>query len=117
MKIESLNSEILQIHIPDEFEVYSGDLKKTPTFRFLNAEKGKKSEQEVLFEFNKEEDKITSITTSCGCTESKIIDSIGKVQKMLVSFKPNGLGEISKVMSIFSNGKKQLIHVKADVRK
>lgn len=115
MEIRKVSNNI-DIHIPNGFEMYSGDLKKTPTIDYGVVKKGSEKERNILFIFDREEDLITSISGSCTCVNAKVIRTEGLRQEVEIIFnKVNTLGDTSKLISLYSNGKKQLMYVNVRV--
>lgn len=109
-------SENVDIIIPNGFEMYSGDLKTTPTIDYGVVKKGSEKERRILFIFDKKDDLITSTSGSCTCTSAKVIKTEGLTQEVEVVFnKTNSVGDTSKLISLYSNGKKQLMYVNVRV--
>lgn len=109
-------SENVDIIIPNGFEMYSGDLKTTPTIDYGVVKKGSEKERRILFIFDKKDDLITSISGSCTCITAKVVSKDGLRQEVEITYnKVGSIGEHSKFISVYSNGRKQLIRVNVRV--
>ena len=117
MEIRKISDNV-EVHIPEGFKMYSGDLKTTPTIDYGVIKIGSEKERKILFIFDSIEDLITSTSGSCTCTSAKVLNTNLLKQEVEVKFNNvNSVGETSKLISLYSNGKKQLFCVNVRVEK
>lgn len=115
MDLRKINDNI-DIIIPQGFEMYSNDLKTVPTIDYGVVKKDSSKERKILFIFDSENDLITSISGSCTCIIAKVVSKDGLRQEVEITYnKVGSIGEYSKFISVYSNGRKQLIRVNVRV--
>ena len=115
MDLRKINDNI-DIIIPQGFEMYSNDLKTVPTIDYGVVKKDSSKERKILFIFDSENDLITSISGSCTCITAKVVSKDGLRQEVEITYnKVVSIGEHSKFISVYSNGRKQLIRVNVRV--
>jgi len=100
------------------FTFYYSDSKLAPTIDFGTVKEGSEGTRMFRYTYSNSEDRITSVGASCGCTvptlETDPFEENSQILK--VSYDTNKVGEATKTVFIYSNGKKQSVKLKVNVQ-
>lgn len=103
VKIENLREFVSKVELPEDFDLF----KNTIVLDYGVKKKGSERTSQLKLTYEDGEDKLSTITASCGCTQPHIKEVDEKTQLLEIGYNTNILGAFSKNVVAFSKDKKR----------